>query len=335
MKEAIKITLLVILTLLAVCKTINAKIIRVDLNPANKPEYTSLGTAYNAASAGDTLYLAGNISGYGDIIITKKIIIIGQGYFLDINAGITIQRYSSKLNNVAFNAGSEGSILMGTEVKAIQILASNIVIMRNRIYTDINAASIAIDNNTYLSNVVIKQNYIHQTISSNWAINFSDNCSNILIQNNYLQGSNVVTGGGSTVQFTIKNNVLWGAIQLYKGEMVNNIWIGSPLLSYNQSLTILNNICTNGALGQSNGNKIHADIRFIGGTSPDGSLKLKDDSPAKEAGLNGEDCGMYGGDDPYVLSGIPSIPTIYEAIVPTVGSQTGGLPVKIKAKTNK
>ncbi|KAF0151706.1 MAG: hypothetical protein FD143_1658 [Ignavibacteria bacterium] len=44
---------------------------------------------------------------------------------------------------------------------------------------------------------------------------------------------------------------------------------------------------------------------------------------------------LAGGDEPYILSGIPPIPTIYEAVVPSTVTNKDGLPIKIKARTNK
>ena len=41
------------------------------------------------------------------------------------------------------------------------------------------------------------------------------------------------------------------------------------------------------------------------------------------------------GPDPYVLSGIPDIPTIYSFFAPDGASEENGLPVEIKIKARK
>jgi hypothetical protein len=67
----------------------------------------------------------------------------------------------------------------------------------------------------------------------------------------------------------------------------------------------------------------------------DNGYLLKPNSPAKNAGINGGDCGVFSFDydcEPYILSGMPAIPTIIEATYTTVG--TTELPVNIKAKSN-
>ena len=74
---------------------------------------------------------------------------------------------------------------------------------------------------------------------------------------------------------------------------------------------------------------------FIGGNVPDKAYKLNPTSSAKGAGVGGIDCGAFGGNDSYVLSGLPAIPHIYDIVAPTSGSATSGLAVKVKVKTQK
>jgi hypothetical protein len=52
------------------------------------------------------------------------------------------------------------------------------------------------------------------------------------------------------------------------------------------------------------------------------------------AGFGGVDVGIFGGPEPYVLSGIPPIPTIYFLTAPAIGEKNTGLPVQIKVKSN-
>jgi hypothetical protein len=44
---------------------------------------------------------------------------------------------------------------------------------------------------------------------------------------------------------------------------------------------------------------------------------------------------MYGGVSPYVLSGLPPLPRIYEASIPGAAYSGEGLPVTIKVKAGK
>jgi len=62
---------------------------------------------------------------------------------------------------------------------------------------------------------------------------------------------------------------------------------------------------------------------YAGGTSSiDSRVVLKTGSPAIGAGLTvgavvNPDCGAYGATDPYKISGMPNIPSIYTLTVPT------------------
>jgi len=51
--------------------------------------------------------------------------------------------------------------------------------------------------------------------------------------------------------------------------------------------------------------------------SNDGRWALKAGSPAKGAGTNGTDCGVFGGVKPYKLSGVPEIPAFYKLTSPS------------------
>ena len=78
-----------------------------------------------------------------------------------------------------------------------------------------------------------------------------------------------------------------------------------------------------------------ADIFISNGSfSSDGRLALSSNSPAIGAGLGNVDAGMFGGDEPYILSGIPPIPTIYFLDSASSGSSNSGLPISIRAKVN-
>ena len=90
----------------------------------------------------------------------------------------------------------------------------------------------------------------------------------------------------------------------------------------------------------SNGNQFNIDMAtvfadFDGSLdlSTDGKWELKAGSPAIEAGISDADCGAFGGPAPYILSGVPNLPHIYQADVPASATSESGLQVTIKVKS--
>ena len=69
--------------LLCVAPIASAKIWRLD-NVQNA-DFSSITTAHSSAASGDTVYVAGSVNNYGSVTLTKKLTIIGPGYFLAEN----------------------------------------------------------------------------------------------------------------------------------------------------------------------------------------------------------------------------------------------------------
>ena len=62
-------------------------------------------------------------------------------------------------------------------------------------------------------------------------------------------------------------------------------------------------------------------------------IALKPNSPAKGAGSGGTDIGMFGGVNPYVLSGIPSVPTFYQLTAPSNTATTNPYVITFSVKS--
>ena len=101
--------LLAVLAVLLV-NNIQAAIWRVNNNPGINANFTSFTAAQNVASNGDTLYFEGSPVSYGDITITKPLVIIGPGYFLTENLQTQANPVSAQFGTVNFNNVSSGCI---------------------------------------------------------------------------------------------------------------------------------------------------------------------------------------------------------------------------------
>ena len=311
----------------------SAKIWRVN-NTTLPADFTTIQAAHDATTvlAGDTLHMEPSQVSYGSLTSTKKLIILGPGYFLNLNANQQANPIPATIESFTLNAGSSGTVISGLTITgSSNINTGNIIIMRNNI-----AGVIYLSANYSYSNIIISGNYMSGNVS--WQGNAgTELITNVLIFNNYFfnvtltaQFSGVIANNvishhsSSTYNFTIKNNIC---------TKTDN----SPYFNgdYNQ---IRNNICSSQAgLPAGNGNQKEVSMAtvFLGSTgqSTDGQWQLKDDSPAKGAGLSGEDCGMFGGSTPYHLSGVPRIPSVYQLSAPFT-SNGNTLPVTISVKTN-
>ena len=322
--------LLAVLAVLLV-NNIQAAIWRVNNNPGINANFTSFTAAQNVASNGDTLYFEGSPVSYGDITITKPLVIIGPGYFLTENPQTQANPVSAQFGTVNFNAGSSGSILCGCVFNGhINIKVGNIVIKGNYCF------GIDLVNTTSFSNVYILKNYIYDdgiTTTSSLAVN------NIVIGNNFIKtyytNENSIAFS-NTCNSIINNNVIRTNMHVFNSTISNNIqYSGVQALNNNY---YYNNIGSGTQFPSGNGNQQSIDMAnvFVGatGNSTDGQWQLKEYSPAIGAGNDGLDCGMFGGTDPYVLSGMPDIPSIYQIIMPSSGNTNTGINVTVKAKTH-
>jgi hypothetical protein len=319
---------------------------RLNNNPAVDADFTTFQAAHDAASAGDTIYVEGNgnEAHYGNITISKKLIIIGPGYFLNENDATYANPIFARFLSIYIQPSAAGTEIYGLYIytadantNQLRIRASNVVISRNFFHLH-SYNSILLDAN--VEDVAIVQNYGYSVVVA-WGVI----ATNILISNNYLEdriqmnnlsngiiSNNVIRHGASDVFYSqIKNNIIF-ATGMSDALSVNNT---GNYIAYNLNS---GNLVSGGNYGPGNVGNVNMANVFVGyptqgSFSTDGKWQLKAGSPAIGAGEGGIDCGIFGGPLPYVLSGLPAIPRIYEAVVPTAGSTSSGLPVIIKAKS--
>ena len=149
-----------------------AKIWRVNNNGGVSADFTTLQAAHNGAASGDTLHLEGSPDSYGGLTSSKKLVIIGPGFYLGENPATQAVALPAYIGNITYNIGSEGSVIMGCDLNGgtINVFASDIVIRRNK-FAQRNGSSIdyycgAINiyyqsNNSGISvnNIIISQNF--------------------------------------------------------------------------------------------------------------------------------------------------------------------------------
>jgi hypothetical protein len=311
-----------LLLMLAIAISANAKIWTVD-NSGRVANFNNITAAITAAASGDTLLLGGSTTAYANITLTKRLVIIGTGYFLTENPNTIEYKIPTTINNVTFSTDSEGSVLMGITSTNITINTNDITVRRSNCTYQI---SITGSNNTF------KQCFFSAQYGGYMNITGINN----IIRNNYISGyaynHAALNCGPSNI---VENNVILGIITINSSTFGNNI-----LRDGNATFTNcnpFNSICNAAQFGTENGNQSFVTMTsvFVASGTTDGKWKLSLSSPAVGAGWGGIDCGMYGGPDPYVLSGIPDIPVITLMSVAGRASSTQGLNVILNIRSNK
>jgi len=303
-----------------------AKIWRVNNNSSVQADFTTVSDAVSHASEGDTIYIEGSAAAYNEnVYVSKRLYIIGAGYYLrdkTPNPRTQNNTVTVDINFVTFNPGSAGSVLEGIGLANVIINENSITIQRNRISAFLAIADAA---NSVCNNDTIRQNVIYKIIAET----ATGKASNLMVYNNIFNGpvfnfySNVDNISGDF----FNNDCLEPAtLSCVNFTFQNNIFNGVSLGTYMYSNVFLNNISSDEELPYGNGNQSDIDLGtvfngFSDGTgfSSDGRYRLKTGSPAIGAGsLNGTtaDCGAFGGPAPYILSGMPPIPSIYILTIP-------------------
>ncbi|MCD6066084.1 MAG: hypothetical protein K0S33_910 [Bacteroidetes bacterium] len=323
--------------------SLQAKIWRVN-NTGLPADFTTIQSAHDNGSvlAGDTLHIEPSPTSYGSLLATKKLIIIGNGYFLNQNQNLQANPLSSRMSYFDFDAGSSGSVIMGMEILG-----------------GVSGANCAIR----VGNITVSRNYfpLGGIPTSLYFVRTTAAYSNVLISQNYFANGGITYSGSGTQSYNnimILNNVI-SQINLpvyFSGSIMNNV-----LISTNNAadyFVIKNNICTNTSAGSvftsatgstisyntsagatgfpagnNNSNSVVMSTVFVQTGSTDGYYVLKSGSPAIGTGESGIDRGIFGGFNPYILSGIPPVPSIYKLTAPT-NSNGNQLNVIISTKTN-
>ncbi|MCK9422748.1 MAG: hypothetical protein M0Q38_09125 [Bacteroidales bacterium] len=332
MKKLVLLSALMLVSILCfLSTTVNAKIWRVNNRTGMAADFITAQSAHNGATAGDTLYFEPSAVLYGDLTCTKKLILVGPGYFLCENPETQALTTSASLGSVIFTSSggpaSENSKIMGLDLVSVTIEVSNIVVERNLIHNDV------VVNAGVVSNILVCQNYIGGSVFTQATT--APPCT----VNNFMVKNNMITYLYSFPEsyFTIENNIIWnGFINVQNATIQNNILIYGTFYPNNNSYSY--NIATDNAFGNQNGNQefIDPDNMFNCYSSclefsSDGRWMLKPGSPAIGTGAGGTDCGIFGGANPYVLSGLPAIPAIYYFSHSNTNSQIN---VNLKVKSH-
>lgn len=323
-------TFLVFAIVLLSSNQANAKIRRVGFfgAPVAGTDYTNLQAAHDSANTKDTIML---FPGNWHANISKKIVMLGYGYFVTgAGANANLQTIKGALNvQLYLNAGADSSVYEGIDGLNMNISygqkTDKVIVRRCN-------GSISF-NDQALDSWQITQCYLNSL--SNYGGGGS--VTNLKVSNSYINNtafSNNEGANQSTGQFI--NDVIYNSNFNQGSFIIKN----SIFIDYHDAgnCVFQNSIGTDYyPIPEGNGNKnityssMQNDI-FVGyynqgSYSNDERWALKAGSPAKGAGTGGIDVGIFGGLNPYKLSGIPRTPSFFK--LSAAGTTTGSNPYTI------
>jgi len=330
---------------------VDAAILRVNNNTGISANYTDVQAAISAAAAGDTILVEPSATGYSGITLNKRLVILGNGYFNNanvngglhtMNAGLQANDKNSVLGSITFDLGSGHSVVMGLVANAVWIYESDITVKRCWVgHFYLNNSNTSGGNYGNRDSINISQNVITGNLqtyyfSASGGIGITD----VNIQNNIFHASNYVYVSLPVgVQGYFQNNIYdnwYGAISMWGFQIANNIIVNGGFTANNS--VYFNNISTGTQFGTANSNQQNVAATTIfsnynGSGQTETRYYLNPSGPAVGAGFNGVDIGAFGGPDPYKLSGIPPIPSIYSLSAPAT-TTTNTLQVTISTRSN-
>ena len=297
--------------------------------------YDDLETAIQKAVSGDTIYLPGRvIQVQDDLIIDKKLAIIGAGCDVDSIGGLqtTEIKRNTGYARITFRNGSDGSLLMGCIVGNIQFghrdefnvyqqNIQNVIICRNKI-TGYILLGLSTTNNQ-VKQIVVSENSI-QGVNGIQGYEASDciinnNLSSIMGLKNSRIYNNVMQNTANLTECIVENNFIAGGIS------------GSNSI-FNNNAFMTNITFPSGSNSGSNNLMSQETIRtfVVNDLALPKNLKIRDDSPCKNAGTDGTDIGIFGGPAPYKDGAVPFNPHIGKANISAQTDKDGKLKVDIK-----
>jgi uncharacterized protein YjbI with pentapeptide repeats len=328
----------------------------VSNNSAIPAQYTSLQTAIDASSIGDTMLVAGSPTSYGDITINRKVVIYGAGYNNPYGYNTIVADIALSSQNASI--GASGSRISGIYCSNDLYFygnyagggkMENVVFERCRLqYIDFNRSDVTYTNDT-IRNCLIQDSYIYFNAGTYNNVIFHNNIfdseylyqsssadlSSVDLKNNVMldESSNFFSSDSYRIKYMIiQNNIFYAAEPQ-----------GCYGCTFNYNITYLNtNDDLIGTDNTGSGNIIGTDPKFVDYPSAGGGFDYQYDftlqypgSPGVNAGNDGSDIGIMGGIMPYVPGANPRIPQVTE-ITFTDGISSveigGTLNVTFKAK---
>lgn len=302
----------------------------VSNQPGVERDFSSIQSAIESASPFDTIFVKGSPTNYGNVLLEKPLILIGEGFSGDIHTG-----HTAKLTRIVFTSNpyrrtsASESTIIGFEFPYFPGQRANITTIAN---DRGKIENITIERNwfwfaettSYTENWVFKNNVIR-----GWVNGKSTEHDQQPLANGYHFYNNIINSliGFKNASVTIENNVVLGRLKNISDATVkNNIFTREENVLVNVSgSTFMHNISITNTIGDNacyknpesftspylceglpnkgNDNLVGADPQFVYWPSDDimgGTVfKLTESSPARKQRIPEGESGIFGGKFPF------------------------------------
>lgn len=326
---------------LAVSLSLFGNIRVVDNTPGSGAQYTTLQSAINSSTPGDTVLIQPSPSSYGNATVNKRLVLIGPGHQAESGK-------RAEVGTISVGNNSDSTEIVGLFINALNVAAGqsahNIRILRNYLYgyialTGANWGGQSSNNWLIEGNVIVEQPgcggciFIQPTSSSNgWLFK-----NNIIQTKSTQHNTNLFTELKPT--FTFYNNIfIIGTYQVLfnnnnSGALFQNnvFWVQNSSVAkidsqcvacqFNYNLTYSTSNTLDPLTG--NNNLDNVDPQFLSIPSPgNAQFTYENDyhfmagSPAATGASNGGMLGIYGGSYPFNMYGHPTgLPRIVKFVL--------------------
>ena len=286
--------------------SLQAGVLRVNNYDGSAP-YSNVEDAINAAAEGDTIMLDGSYYSYGDVTLDKRVVLMGNGYYLIENGIATESITDAIVDKITINA--EGTVIKSLRVSSdvtggwIKIFAPKVIIQR--CYIGNNDSGVVLYSGA--DNCIIHQCYVRGPIGNGNSYNATFNHQ---ITNNMLPRLNIRSVQNSYIAY----NTSWSGY----GEVVYSC-MGNK---------IEKNHVYNENFGDGDSYNAYVDNFTTGALFKDAQTVADFKNTELPEGAKGKGC--FAGDDPFVISGVPAGPMIEKLDVPTSAEAGGTMKVSVK-----
>lgn len=340
--------LLFSLVIAATAITANATVRTVNNGTVGAGQFTSVQLAVDASAVGDTIYVHGSQTSYGNVTLNKRLVLIGAGH----NVTGTQFNFKTQLGQILLSQGNSTTLPTGSTIKGIEFISvggaggslsvNNITIERNY-HTGGGGAIMIIGTgwilrNNFISSVSIN-NFRNTIISNNVFSDYitSSNQPSVIITNNiFLNGAYISSVSYATITNNIFINPAYANFNGSQNTWNKNIMIYSDSANYKTfppaNNTGVGNLNT---VDEQFTETIPLDISLQKATAQDWILLAT--SIGYKYGTDGTDVGIYGGSYPMPnMTGAPNIPQVTSMdLQNSVIPQNGTLSIELKARGQK